>query len=234
MYGRGGYNHRRYSKRSDPAKYEQAKTMRNNPTPAEAKMYEIIYSEVFPKYPQHVFYRQSVKFGYILDFYCPTLRLGIEVDGDIHADRENYDRYRDTVLGRKNIQVFRFTNYDVLYNSTNVISRLCQIVKQKNDRGGFIPIDTDENAVGTTLQKRGACFIATAAYGTPMAKEINTLRRFRDKKMEPHIIGRDLIYLYYTLSPPLAKVITQSKSLRAFVRTILKPIISSLDRSKSV
>ncbi len=72
------YGRRRYYRRSDPAKFEKAVEMRNNPTRAEAKMYSILYSDVVPKFPEHKFYRQSVKFGYILDFYCPTLHLGIE------------------------------------------------------------------------------------------------------------------------------------------------------------
>ena len=61
--------------------------MRNNPTTAETKMYNILYSSVVPRFPDHKFYRQSVKFGYILDFYCPTLHLGIEVDGGVHDEQ---------------------------------------------------------------------------------------------------------------------------------------------------
>ncbi len=75
----------------------------------------------------------------------------------------------------------------------------------------------------------GACFIATAAFGTPMAQEINTLRRFRDVEMEPSLIGRHLVYLYYDVSPPIARVISRSKNMRSFVRLNLKPIIHSLE-----
>lgn len=230
MYSRRRrYNNRRYYKRSDPAKFDKAAEMRNNPTQAEARMYEILYSEVVPKHPQHVFYRQSVQFGYILDFYCPSLRLGIEVDGATHYGRESYDTHRDAVLCRRNIQVFRFKNEDVLYNPTIVASRLCQLVEEKTSYRGFIPSPARRPTVGTTLQKENRCFIATAAYGTPMAQEISTLRRFRDLEMEPNLIGRNLIYLYYTLSPPIARVITRSSNMKAFVRMALKPIIRSLE-----
>ena len=75
----------------------------------------------------------------------------------------------------------------------------------------------------------GACFIATAAYGTPMAEEINTLRRFRDEVMEPNLLGKYFVTLYYDISPPLARVIARSKSMKAFVRLNLKPIIRSLE-----
>jgi hypothetical protein len=80
--------------------------------------------------------------------------------------------------------------------------------------------------------QHAGCFIATAAYGTPMAEEINTLRRFRDEDMEPSFLGRHLITLYYDVSPPVARVIARSKSMRAFVRLNLKTIIRSLE-SKS-
>jgi hypothetical protein len=77
------------------------------------------------------------------------------------------------------------------------------------------------------------CYIATAAYGTPIAKEIDILRGFRDEELEPHWLGRQLVYLYYDTSPPLAEIISRSENLKAFVRLSLKPIIRSLQsRSK--
>jgi very-short-patch-repair endonuclease len=203
--------------------------MRHNPTPAEAKMYDILYSEVVPKYPQYIFYRQSVQFGYTLDFYCPKLRLGIEVDGYVHDEQKDYDYHRDNNLARHGIQIFRFRNDDVLYNTHAVASDLCQIVEEKNSRRGFIAAPDDGTTTGQTLQNKTNCFIATAAYGTPMAQEIDTLRRFRDSKMEPNLIGRYLITLYYNLSPPLARVIARSKNMKALVRLNLKPIISFLE-----
>jgi hypothetical protein len=77
--------------------------------------------------------------------------------------------------------------------------------------------------------EHAGCFIATAAYGTPMAEEINTLRRFRDEDMEPNPLGRHLVTLYYDVSPPVARVIARSESMRAIVRLNLKPIIRSLE-----
>lgn len=80
--------------------------------------------------------------------------------------------------------------------------------------------------------KHAGCFIATAAYGTPFAEEINVLRKFRDHEMEPNIVGKHFVTLYYELSPPIARVISRSKSMRAFVRLNLKPLIQSLDSKK--
>ena len=219
---------RRHYRRSDPAKFGKATEMRNNPTRAEAKMYDILYSEVVPKYPQHIFYRQSVKFGYILDFYCPTLHLGIEVDGYVHNEQKQYDSHRDNALGRHGIHMFRFSNDDVLFNSQAVASDICQIVEERSRHRGFMstpqyPAETSTTAV--TLQTKRACFIATAAYGTPMAKEITILRRFRDLSLESSLIGRQLVSFYYGTSPPLAKIIARNNNMKTFVRLCLKPII---------
>lgn len=123
--------YRRRRRRSAPIKFEKAYEMRHNPTPAEARMWEIIKRQVLPNFPNHIFYRQSVQFGYTLDFYCPTLRLGIEVDGGIHDDRRNYDHRRDTNLARRNIQVYRFSNADVFNNAQGLATRICQIVQAK-------------------------------------------------------------------------------------------------------
>jgi very-short-patch-repair endonuclease len=213
--------------------------MRHNPTPAEAKMYEILYSEVVPKYPQCIFYRQSVQFGYTLDFYCPKLRLGIEVDGYVHDEQKQYDSERDNNLARYGIDVFRFSNDNVLYNSQVVASDLCQIVGVRARHRGLTanPEYSTSSAqtltTATTLQAERGCFIATAAYGTPMAQEINTLRRFRDSIMEPNVILKHFATLYYKTSPPVAKVIARSKNMKAFVRLSLKPIIRLFETSNS-
>ena len=210
--------------------------MRNNPTQAEAKMYKILYSEVVSRYPEHKFYRQSVKCSkrgyYILDFYCPTLNLGIEVDGSIHDNRERYDEHRDAILANKNVQVFRFSNDDVLYDHQSVASRLCKIVQEKASNRGFIAAPSYRTNTSLIIQEKtnskSNCFIATAAYGTPLGQEINALRRFRDLSLEPNLIGRYLVTFYYKVSPPLAAVIARSKKMKAFVRLSLKPIVSFL------
>jgi very-short-patch-repair endonuclease len=198
--------------------------MRHNPTPAEERMWAILWQQVIPNFPKHIFRRQWVAFGYILDFYCPTLRLGIEVDGYVHDEQKEYDYYRDNNLARHGIEVHRFSNDEVLYHPQETAAKIYQTLQEKSVR---TPVSYGSFA------KRKSCFIATAAYGTPMAQEINILRRFRDLKMEPNLIGRNLIYLYYNLSPPLARIIARSRSMKAFVRLSLKPIIRLFESSNS-
>ena len=69
------------------------------------------------------------------------------------------------------------------------------------------------------------CFIATAAYGTPLAGEIDVLRQFRDEYMLTNPAGRLIVSLYYESSPPLANFIGKNEGLRAVTRMALEPII---------
>jgi hypothetical protein len=71
----------------------------------------------------------------------------------------------------------------------------------------------------------GGCFIATAAYGSPLAPQIQVLRDFRDTYLLPNTLGHWLVEQYYHLSPPLADVIRHHDWLRAIVRIGLTPIV---------
>jgi len=69
------------------------------------------------------------------------------------------------------------------------------------------------------------CFIATAAYGTPMAEEIQILREFRDEYLLTNSMGQGFVDIYYKLSPPIADFITDHPSLKPLVRAGLMPIV---------
>jgi len=65
------------------------------------------------------------------------------------------------------------------------------------------------------------CFIATAAYGTPIAEQIDVLREFRDVVLLESTVGSQFVALYYQLSPPIADFISGSSFLRTLVRELL-------------
>jgi hypothetical protein len=72
----------------------------------------------------------------------------------------------------------------------------------------------------------GSCFIAVAAFGSPLAPQVQLLREFRDRYLLTHGAGRLFVAAYYRVSPPLAKRIAQSEILRSIVRAGLLPILA--------
>jgi parallel beta-helix repeat protein len=79
------------------------------------------------------------------------------------------------------------------------------------------------------------CFIATAAYGTDTAKEIDILREFRDEVLLPNGLGAKFVSFYYRTSPPIADFISQHEGLRTMVRVgFVDPIVKILTWSHAL
>ncbi len=73
-----------------------------------------------------------------------------------------------------------------------------------------------------------SCFIATAAYGTSTAAEIDTLRAFRDDVLLESTLGSQLVEWYYQTSPPVADFISEHNMLRILVRELFVDPMASL------
>jgi len=80
------------------------------------------------------------------------------------------------------------------------------------------------DAVSDTWQ----CFIATAAYGTPLAPELDILRAWRDRSLLPTFWGRQLVRTYYRVSPPIADLIRGRESRMRIVRGLIDALIRRL------
>jgi len=98
---------------------------------------------------------------------------------------------------------------------------------------------------GTTLQfttdtpppwgSGGGCFIATAAYGTPAAEQIDVLREFRDAVLLKSTVGSQFVALYYRFSPPVADFIAGNELLRTLVRELLvDPIVRVVEATGDI
>jgi len=69
------------------------------------------------------------------------------------------------------------------------------------------------------------CFIATAAFGTPLAEEVIVLKKFRDNVLLKTVSGKEFVRFYYAFSPPIADFIRNKSLLKTIVREYLEPLI---------
>jgi len=98
-----------------------AREMRRSPTDAEQLLWEELRGKKLDKLK---FRRQQPMQGYILDFYCDEVRLGVEVDGEIHlgVEQKKYDQQRSEYLAEYGIRIIRFTNDQVINNMKEVLN----------------------------------------------------------------------------------------------------------------
>jgi len=114
-----------------------------------------------------------------------------------------------------------------LVNSSQTYSIILgeAISERDLDYNGLNPTDVTVTIVGSDSGGSGSCFIATAAYGSPLASQIKILKRFRDHFLLTNGIGKRFVRFYNTYSPPMADFIKKHDNLRAMVRFGLLPLI---------
>jgi len=108
---------------------QKARENRKNPTAAEKKLwYEVLGNK---RLDNLKFTRQRPLDEYIIDFYCAELKLAIEIDGNTHADQEQYDKRRTKNLNKYGIEVIRYTNAEVQNNLEGVYQDLCRRISAR-------------------------------------------------------------------------------------------------------
>ena len=106
-----------------------AKSMRKHPTDEEKKIWYGLLRYVTPK-----FHRQKIIGNYIADFYCPKLKLVIEIDGVQHNSEETliYDNIRTEYMKEFGYEVIRISNYDIIHEFQNVSIYILDYCKNKS------------------------------------------------------------------------------------------------------
>jgi len=99
----------------------RAKSLRQNPTPAEKKLWR----DYLRTFKFRILRQRPIDY-FIVDFYCATLKLVIEIDGDSHFTDQGkaYDFNRTSILEGYGLQVVRFTNEEVLNHFESVCQQI--------------------------------------------------------------------------------------------------------------
>ena len=106
------------------------KELRNNSTPAEAALWDMLKNK---QLEGRKFRRQASIEHYIVDFFCPSERLIIELDGAVHnhpAVAEN-DMHRDERLSSMGYTVLRFENKEVFNMPEHVLDEIRQCFQRE-------------------------------------------------------------------------------------------------------
>lgn len=70
------------------------------------------------------FKRQYSVMNYVVDFYCPKIKLAIELDGSIHETSKKYDLYRTEYLNSLGIKEIRFRNERIENETASVLKEI--------------------------------------------------------------------------------------------------------------
>lgn len=97
------------------------KELRKNQTEAEKLLWSRIKNKQLDAYK---FFRQYSVGPYILDFYCPFLRLNVEIDGGYHKKEKDYDKERENFLKGNFIETIRFKNEEVMNSLESVLNMI--------------------------------------------------------------------------------------------------------------
>ena len=163
------------------------------------------------------------------------LKIVAYLRGRLYALMPNYKKaileykkclqYRDTNEWYANVYYLMGITHEV--NDKYTLALECY-QKIKNEIG-FADDEMKEDITKRIEEidaRKSSCFIATAVYGSSQSTEVVCLKMFRNQVLMNFSLGLRFIRVYNKISPPIAKLIQQRKSLRLIVRTfIIKPLI---------
>lgn len=154
-------------------------------------------------------------------------------DGLTESDRNNYfqsimQEMEEESPNRVNRSVHRLKQtYPALYQLNP--SYLDQIAVETAG-ASYSSSVSGTNTNHSNVSNSSSCFVATAAYGSPLVEELDFLRLWRDKVLRPTVGGSAFISVYYKYGPYLATIVEQSEWLKRGVRRFIYALIHYLDK----
>ena len=113
----------------DNAKLNKARSLRKEMTPQERHLW---YD--FLRYHPAKIYKQRIIGPYIVDFYCASARLVIEIDGSQHYNMQGqvYDAKRTVFLENLGLSVVRYSNADINVRFQSVCEDIDRLIKERS------------------------------------------------------------------------------------------------------
>ena len=111
---------------------DKCRGLRKDQTDAEKRLWGILRNRQLAGIK---FRRQFPVAGYILDFYSPKYRLGVEADGGQHYEEKGglRDEARSKELSEAGIRILRFSNIDILKNTEGVCEKILEAIGHSAD-----------------------------------------------------------------------------------------------------
>jgi very-short-patch-repair endonuclease len=133
----------------NPELKEYAVKMRNNMTDEEKKVWYQILKGHVPK-----FHRQRIIGNYIVDFFCPKLKLIIEIDGEQHFWKENeeYEIRREKFFTDSGFKLLHFYNSDInkhICEAEHTITTACR--ERAEELGLSVEVEFKEQFLSSTM-----------------------------------------------------------------------------------
>jgi hypothetical protein len=163
--------------------------------------------------------------------------LLLYVDAIVELSHYNNIRWHPFLKGSKRYENFIYAlaeAEEVLGRAVNALRAGMKKLEQPQDidffQSGINSIQSEIRYVKEEKEKKenlreeenkDGCFIATAAYGTPYALELQILRRFRNEHLMKNAFGRLFVNVYYRVSPTIASFIGRHEITKSLTRTIL-------------
>jgi len=115
---------------STPEIINRSREMRKEPTEEENKLWHILLKHITPR-----FVRQKIIGFYIVDFYCPKLKLIVEIDGEQHFLEENaeYEKRREKFLNESGYKMLHFYNSDINKHIRDVEQTILYACRERAD-----------------------------------------------------------------------------------------------------
>jgi very-short-patch-repair endonuclease len=131
-------------------KKQFARDLRKDQTLTEAKVWKLLRNR---RYLELKFRRQLVIEGFVVDFFCKELKLGIEIDGGIHLNNKEYDDIRQMIIESEGIRIIRITNEEIQNNPKILFDKIKQAIENnsarfpspRSDRGEGLGVRVEPN-----------------------------------------------------------------------------------------